>query len=478
MSRATSMSPTVFARGLMLCASLLAGCTTLRQTLNPGFELSTVSTKVNERMPYAFGTSCQPGQLVLPNGASLEHTIEEDEAVLIALWNNALFQELLRDLGIARGDLIQAGLLPNPEVLYYSDAPFKPYRYLVDFPLESLWLRPIRIKAAKREAERVQERLTQTALDLIRDVRQSYADILIAQGRLRVAELAVKIRSEIARLAEARLKEGDVSEQEAAAARIAASIAEQEAVRTKYDVSLAEERFRNLLAIGADRRPLRLDGTPPPIRADLDAEQLSSDALATRPDILAADRNVAAAEQRVRLAKLVWFRFVGIADATTGNLTDHELGPGLRVTLPVFNWNQGSIARARADLERAERNRQTVGNQIILDIHNAHYRYTQARAELEILETKVRPEIEALIRRAESAYQEGETPYVVVLQTTQQFLDAELRLAILHGELRRSWAELERGVGHHLDAPAYAFERPTSMPKRDASEPEKKDKGP
>lgn len=450
---------------LLVMLALLAGCTTLRQTLNPGFGRETVSAKVEERMGVGFGPApCPPWQLILPNGACLEDGLDEEEAVLIALWNNAAFQELLLDLGVARGDLITAGLLPNPTFLYYFNVPFKPYRWLVDFPLESLWLRPIRIRGARREAERVQQRLTQAALDLIRDVRQSYADVLVAQGRYQVAEQAVEIRSQVARFAQASFDDDNISFQEVATAKINADQARQDAARMRYEVSVAEERLRNLLAIGAYREPLKLDGTPPSIRADLDAEALTAEAVATRPDFLATTRNVEAATQRFRLARIGWIQVLGIIDATTGNITDHEVGPGVRITLPFFNWNQGNIARARAELERAERNQQTIRNQIILDVHQAHFRYTQARAQFEILTTKVLPESERAIKRAEEGYREGATPYVVVLQQTDQVINARFSLAVLYGDLRRTWAELERSVGRHLETAPYALETAAPAP--------------
>ena len=69
--------------------------------------------------------------------------VTPDEAVLIALWNNAAFQELLADLNVARGDLIQAGLLPNPEVVYFFSVPDKPFKYALDLPLEAIWLRRV-----------------------------------------------------------------------------------------------------------------------------------------------------------------------------------------------------------------------------------------------------------------------------------------------------------------------------------------------
>lgn len=440
-----------------LLLGLLSGCASLPCACGR----PEVSAKVESRTGFTVGPVPCDGKLLLPNGASPDDGLLEDEAVLIALWNNAFFQEQLADLGIAAGDLVQAGLLPNPEFVYFWPATNKPYKYLFDLQLEALWLRPIRIQAAAGEAARVCERLAQAALDLIRDVRQAYADVLLAKGRLRVAAEAVRIRGEIARFAAARLKLGDISAQEAATARIDALQAQQDATRAGYDVSIAEERLRNLLAIGADRAPLQLDDTPPPTRPEVDIEALTKEAVATRPDALAATQNAAAAAERLRLQRLGWVRVLGILDATSGRASGHEFSPAVRVTLPIFNWNQGAIARAEAELERAERQRTTVHNQILFDVHQAHFRYAQARAELDILETKVRPEVDAAIRRAEAAYREGDTPYVVILQTTQQLLTALLRREVLHADLRRAWADLERGVGRRLHTPAPTPPGPT-----------------
>lgn len=417
---------------------------------------STVSTDIECRMGYSLGPQANPCVTFLPYGIRLEDGLSEDGAILIALWNNAAFNELLADLGIARGDLIQAGLLPNPEFLYYFSAPDKPLRWLVDFPLEALWLRPIRVKAAGSESARVGQRLSQAGLDLIRDVRQAYADAVLARGRQRVAQENLRLRGDIAAMADKRLKAGDASVQEASTARIDANIISQDAARIGFDVPQADERLRNLLGIPRDRTPLSLDEAPPPRRADLDADALVDQGSKSRPDILAADEAVAAASERLRLQKLGWIRFLGIADATTGRKTGHEFGPAFRVTVPIFNQNQGNIARAAAELEKAERARQTTRNLVALDIRQAHYRYAQARAELEILEEKTQPEVEQAIRRAEAAYREGNTPYLVVLETSRQLLDSRLRREQLLAELRRSWADLERGVGRRLEATAIA----------------------
>ena len=234
------------------------------------------------------------GEIFLPNGSALDDGLLEDEAVLIALWNNAAFQELLTEIGIAQGDLVQAGLLPNPEVVYFFPVTDKPYKYLVDFPIEALWLRPIRIAAAEAESYRVCQRLSQAGLDLIRDVRQAYADVLLAEGRLRVGQEAIQLRQKIADLAQVRLEAGDISAENWPPPGLTCWPPSRmsSACRTTCACS---RRLLNLLGLGLERPPLKLESPPTPATDDLNANMLADEAIATRPDALAAAENAAAA---------------------------------------------------------------------------------------------------------------------------------------------------------------------------------------
>lgn len=426
--------------------AVLAGCV----HLPPSADRAQVSQRIEQRMGHSLGSCAIPDKIALPENLDIFQKLSEDQAVLIALWNNPLFQEMLVDLKLTKADLVQANMLPNPEVLYYFSAPDKPFRYLADFPIEALWLRPIRLKAAEQENARAAERLTQVALDLIRDTRQAYADLLLAKERVRVAADASKLRGRIAELAETRLKNGDASVQEASTAKIDALVAAQDAVRIGFEVPLAEERIRNLLGLSGITGSVVPESVPLGEMPELNADELAADATVTRPDAVAASHFVAAAAERLRLSKLSWFRFLGIADATTGTKTDHEFGPGFRVTLPIFNWGQGGKARAQAELEQAQRRYLTVQNQIQLDVRQAHLRYGQARAELALLREKVRPEVESAIRRAEKTYKDGGAPYLIVLESSRQLIDTYNREAQLHADLRRAWADLERSVGRRL----------------------------
>ena len=426
---------------------------------------SDVSCRLRDRTGYSLNEGpCQDG-LQWPNGASLEDGLTEEEAIVLALWNNGAFQEVLVECGLAHADLVQAGLLPNPEVIYFFPMDNKPFKYALEMPLEALWLRPIRVAAAEREVARVNERLTQSGLDLIRDVRQACADLKLAERRAAISDEARQLRGRIAEVSDKRLQAGDISRQEAETAAIDAQRARQDEIRTRHDVTLAEERLRLVMGLGDLRSPLRLETDASSPVAEQDIEALTAEATSTRPDALAAAQATEAAAERLELAEIGWFRFVGLLDATSGRRTGHEFGPAFRMTLPLFHHNQGAIARAQGELEQAARRRQTVRQQIIWDVRQSHERVKQAQAELEIVVQNVKPRVEEAIDRAEAAYRAGDTPYVVVLETSRQLIDARLREAQLRADSRRAWVELERSVGRHLPdsstppAPAPAEEK-------------------
>ena len=87
------------------------------------------------------------------------------------------------------------------------------------------------------------------------------------------------------------------------------------------------------------------------------------------------------------------------------------------------------------------------------DVRTAYARYQQARAELDLVRGKTRPETEDAIRRAEAAYEEGNATYLIVLEANRQLITTYAREAQLTADLRRAWAELERAVGRRLAAP-------------------------
>jgi len=411
-----------------------------------------VSRDVEARTGHAVGAGPAAERVIVPDGLAAGRPLAEDEAVVLALWNNAAFHEAIVELDLTRADLVQAGLLPNPEVFYSWPVPDRMFRYLFDFPVESLLLRPFRLKVAAAENERACARVTQLALDLVRDTRQAHSDLRLAEDQVLVATRAVGLRGGIVKLAETRLAAGDASPLEVSTARIDALQAEQDQTRARGEAAAVAERLRNLTGLSDVPGPLSAADSSADVRTELGADALVAEATATRPDAAAAAHAARAAAERARLARVGWFQVLAIADATSGN-PGNTIGPAVRATLPVFNQGQGVKARADAERDQLDRRRLTVHNQVVQDVRTAFARYEQARGELDLVRGRTRPEVETAIRRAEAAYKEGNATYLIVLEANRQLVTTLAREAQLYADLRRAWAELERAVGRRLALP-------------------------
>jgi len=399
---------------------------------------------------------------LFPLAADVDATgggLTEVDAVRQALAQNAAFQERLAELGLSRADVIEAGLLPNPDLQVLFPLSGKNTEATLTFPLEFLWLRGRREHGARRASEATTARLVHAGMDLVRDVRLAYADLVLARRRLALLRQAAELRQKVADLAAARVRAGDATPLDELTARVDALSTKQEAARLTYEEVVAEERLRALLGIGLLRSPLDLaavDGEAADAGSagdDVPPDELVASAVADRSDAIGASLAVAAARDRARLARSEWLLVSGIVDANENDNGGYEAGPGVKLTLPLLNQNQGAVARAEAELERARRQQRTVRDRIVLDVREAHARLAQAREQLRVFRTELLPAMERAVDLAEKAYQAGETPFVQVLDASRLLLDARVREAQAAADLRKARAELERAVGRRLDLP-------------------------
>ncbi len=446
---------------LILLALILTGCASRSSKVSPQ-----VSKKIEDRTGHGLNPSSQPSPFTVPPGVSLADGLSEDEAVAIALWNNAAFQADLTALGFARADLIEAGQLRNPVLTLLLPWGPKQLEATANLPVELFWQRPRRVAAAKVDLERVAESLVQTGLNLVRDVRLAYADLVLANDRARIADESLRLRGEIAQIVRARLRDGDVSELETSASRIDAQQAEEQARRFSAEVSLATDRLRFVVGMGASdvsfglvasssASGMRIVALAAPIdlagqRSDQALSELVKQALASRPDLRAAELAIEAAGRRAKWERSRILSLSAILDANAKGSEGFEAGPGFQVELPVFNRNKGGITRAEAEIERAARQYIAVRHRIVFDVREAYDQLFQSRQSLDSFRGRILPQVEEEIRISQRAYVAGEVPYLFVLETSRKLTDARLREAEAGATLLRATAQLERAVGRRI----------------------------
>jgi cobalt-zinc-cadmium efflux system outer membrane protein len=402
---------------------------------------------------------------VIPIGVAIDDGVSEDEAVMLALWNNEAFNEALADLGFTRAELIQSGLLRNPTLSILFPLGHKQLEFTTMLPLEALWLRPRRMAVAEAESERVAERLVQNGLDVVRNVRLGLADVTRLTQRIELAADSAQLLGRIAELAEARVRAGDASPLEISSARIEAQRAREDAIRQNHELAIARARLHAILGQVFSDADFQFEPSPDVPQLDLNTRVLVSDALAARPDVRAAEIAVDAACGRVGLARLEHLTVAGLIDANADGEKGFEAGPGLELTLPIFHRNEGSIARAEAEIERSLSHLDTVRSGVALEVREAHARYVQAREQLAIWQEQILPPAEEALHQAEKSFEAGDAPLLVVLESTRQLIEARARAVEAEANIRRAWAELERSVGRRLSVETGAsLSQPESVP--------------
>ena len=428
-----------------LLATLLAAASCACATTGQAPDRATVDAAIRARITQGIRVDAETP---MPPDVAVDDGLTSQEAVSIALWNSPGFQATLADLGLARADLVEAGLLRNPVFSFLFPLGPKQLEWTLQFPFEALWQRPRRVAAAQLNAQAVGERLVWDALTLVAQARTAHADAVIADRRLQLTTENTDLVQGLAQITEARLRAGDISELEARAARSDAARVQVVRRAVEHDRNLARLTLVGLLGLDTPVEQLR------PIQAPVldlstcgtEATRLE-DALASRPDVRAAEIGIEAAAQRARWERSRVLTLIGILDGNGKGAEGAEVGPGINLEVPIFFRNQGAISRADAEVERASRQYATVRAQVMTDVRSATIRVEQAEHAIGAWRDEIVPSLQVEQRQAESAYKAGEIPLFALLDVSRRLVDGRTRLLDAETDLQRATIALERSMG-------------------------------
>jgi cobalt-zinc-cadmium efflux system outer membrane protein len=295
-------------------------------------------------------------------------------AVAEAVQNNLALLSERANLSIAEAALITARLRPNPvlsgsaESLDLLGTGFDEanqagppqYSVRVDVPFERGDKRDLRIDLATQKKQVAEAGFADSMRRLRLDVSLAAVDVLEAKAKLLLAEDNLRALEQLVRLNEQRLASGAIPQLEVTRSRVA-MLQYRSAVKTAQ-LAVSEARLKLLPLLGRrpDQPPVDVDDRLGPIpETTPDLPQLQQTARLARPDLVAL-RN----DQARSIADLRLEQAQGKVDYTLGaeyrreqgvNGRGNMLGFFVSVPLPFSNRNQGEIARADAERDKAER---------------------------------------------------------------------------------------------------------------------------
>jgi outer membrane protein, heavy metal efflux system len=286
--------------------------------------------------------------------ALLAQPLTQESAVRVALLNNRSVRESYERLGIARADLLQAGLLSNP--VFTADAKFFSAGPEIELGLArsflDLFFIPLRRSVARADLAAEEAAVTRDLVRLAYDVRRAFVVVHAADGM-------VAMRQEALQAAEA---SRDLM------LKLHAAGNALDTRRTIEEVGASRSRLElnEALAFGRDaREPLNvllgLQGTPPAWTiaggmSDPPADAPPSDVVAKARtaslDLLENCARIRSAMLRAGLVRRegAWPALdLGVV-AKRENEGGWGAGPAISTTLPIFDQGQAKFLEANATL--------------------------------------------------------------------------------------------------------------------------------
>jgi cobalt-zinc-cadmium efflux system outer membrane protein len=447
-----------FSKGLVIVALLgFSNCAPQNK-----FSRDYVSDQVKVRTGGGLRTGQEASRFEVPPPVNLQDGLSEEEAAALALWNNAQFQADLVSTSIAQADLVEAGIIPNPLLRYIAPWGLATASGYLNFYLEALWQRPKKIAAAKLEARKTAENMVQRAFVLIRDTQLAYADMLLARQKQAILARDLQVRLQIVALARSRYRHGDISRWELTMARGDSALSTDTFNRGAQDTTIFKSRLNLLLGLPNVDSTLTLQPAPLTSYATLsrtDWQKLADD---VQPELRAALATIEATGARLGWEK---WRVANVVAATINASTIHPantdgsaraskspwpntFAPGVQMEIPIFNRNQGRIARARADMDQASLNYTAIRQRLTQQLSEAYARYELAYQSYQHWNTNLIPALEQSTILSMSAYRNGDISFLPVLEANRQYLAARLRQAEVEAEVRRAISQLNFILGN------------------------------
>ena len=435
---------------LILSIFLIVGCSRQSSNKQASYDVSTISEGIEQRTDYTLREASEPNQFDIPDQVRLDDGLSQDEAVALALWNNAQFRTDLTTLGFARAELLEANMLKNPVFSILFPVSPKLLETALDIPIDVLWQRPHRIAAAELDAQRLSENLIENGLGLIKDVQLTYGDLVLAQERIALATEKAQLQVQISKLDQARLRTGEISELTASTSYVDTLRSSDTVKRFSKEADTLKHKLNSLLGITS--RDIIYKVVPSEIApiSNLSIDNILKTAFACRPDLRAAELGIEAAGKRIGWEKSKVYNFIAVLDGDDTDDDSFTVRPGFDVEVPVFNRNDAKIARAEAELEQAARRYEAIRQNIILQVQQAYTQYTSAHEQFEIWDSDIIPALEQAVQQARRSYESGEVSLLLVLRAQIQLIEARMHLTELVAGLNSSTAELNFYVGKKM----------------------------
>lgn len=402
--------------------------------------------------------------------------ISMNRAVAIALQRNRDVIAAKLEIRAAELEKVAASLYPNPVVSYSmgnlvlgsanpantgtpGGAPVRPgffdqkVQTIGISDIIDVWMKRSARMHAADEGIRYRRLIVADALrEIVYSVRSAFADVVREQSERDLAREINDRYAETVRLSRARRAAGEISEAELEKIELEGLKYQNQLIDSEQEYDLARQRLAALLGIGTT---LPYDASfPLPADMAVSTESWTREALATRPDLLAAR-----AAGRFANASLSSEKREALPDITLGVSYTHSefvvagdnpntLGFSLAAPLPIFDRNQAGIGRAELEQRRAENDQARLALVIRREVAEAARRVQRAQALLSVYDQGgMLQRAKTALDVAEKSYKAGAISLLELLEARRTYVETRGNYLRAQHDYRQSIVDVLHAVG-------------------------------
>jgi cobalt-zinc-cadmium efflux system outer membrane protein len=365
-----------------------------------------------------------------------------DEAIQMALQHNHSLLAIMTTIQQSQAEEITQNLRPNPALFadwedlplgapahqnpsVYSGVSTNDYLHNnteadigLSYLIERGGKRHDRLQAQKDITAQTRSLVADNGRGLTFQVATLFYNVQLAESTLELAQKDLKSFQETVDISEHQYQAGAISENDYLMIKLQLLQFESDLEQAQLARVQSLSDLRQLLGYESVSQSYDVAGPfeYQPVKGNLEDLQLK--ALQNRPDLRAAQQGVTAADSQLTLQKAI-----GKQDVTVQGNYSHVNGINAAtiygsIPLPIFNRNQGEIAKARLAITQAQELEKATNGQALTDVYDA---YQGLRTNDKVVQLYISKYLDAATRSrdiSEYAYRHGGISLL-------NFLDAE-----------------------------------------------------
>ena len=389
-----------------------------------------------ESVPAGISQSC-PGGMTL---SDLE---------TMALAQNPSLARASAMVQAAKGEWLQVGLMPNP-IGGYSTMEIGEEGTAGQeggmISQEIVMGRKLKLNraVAAQQIRRAEQDYQAQQWRVMNDVQIQFYEVLVAQRKVELAERLVGIGEQGVTASEQLFKAKEVGSADVLQARIEANTARIIA-QNAHNAHLAAWRTLAAVIGSPEMQPVALSGDPRAGLADIQWADAYQHIMSASPELAAAQAGVDKARNALKRARAepipnIDLQFTAQHDnATTSDIA----GVQAVIPVPIWNRNQGGIAKADAELSAAQADVARLQLALQQRLAVAFERYSNARQQVERYESEILKDAQSSLDLVNSAYKQGEFGYLLLLTAQRTYFQTNLAYLDSLRQLRTSAVEID-----------------------------------